>query len=156
MRRLALGAAGLLFVFWLAGTIILKVDPSYGAQPTPVPIATTRPGTPTSIPTRVPTPVPRPTSVGRPEVGSQARVWADGLAEWHFAVDRSSLDQWNKGVQARDTVGLQQLINSGKAFAVADGTPVLVLEQDFTVTQIRVMAGPQKDRAGWVNFEHVR
>lgn len=71
-------------------------------------------------------------------------------------MDRTALDEWNRATRVRDMAGLLQMIDSNKAFAVKDGTRVLVLEQDFNVTQVRVLEGPQATRAGWVNYEHVR
>src|SRR5436190_124684 len=95
MRRLAIGAAGVLFLMWLGGVILQRTDPEgvagRAATATPVPTATRAPLTATSVPRSTNTPVPQPTATTAPdELFNQRFEAGAGCAEL-FAIRNSVL-----------------------------------------------------------------
>ena len=61
-----------------------------------------------------------------------------------------------KAVGAKDEVGVRELVQRRQVAMVADGTAVLILSEGWMSTEVRVTAGPQTDRRGWVPMEMVR
>jgi hypothetical protein len=72
-----------------------------------------------------------------------------------IAVDDAAWDSMMEAITAKDEIGFNQLILRGRIFAVASGTPVLVLDVGFTSYKVRVTEGPQAGRAGWVIREYL-
>ena len=69
------------------------------------------------------------------------------------------LEAWSKMAHAqvrRDTAEMERLLDAGLIALVADGTPVQVVGTGTMMLRLRVLAGPHKDRDGWVRKEFVR
>jgi hypothetical protein len=69
------------------------------------------------------------------------------------------IEAWSRMAHAqsrRDTAEMERLVDAGRIALVADGTPVQVVGTGTMMLRLRVLAGPHKDRDGWVRKEFVR
>jgi hypothetical protein len=69
------------------------------------------------------------------------------------------IEAWSKMAHAqsrRDTAEMDRLVDAGRIALIADGTPVQVVGTGTMMLRLRVLAGPHKDRDGWVRKEFVR
>jgi hypothetical protein len=69
-----------------------------------------------------------------------------------LAATEQGLDELTHALIARDKYGIVDMLTSGRAFDVANGTRVLVIERPGFFSEkvhIRVVAGPMAGRAGW-------
>lgn len=158
--RIVAGFLGILFLMWLAGTILIRIDPEGVAQRSAAAVA------PTAMPTRAPTATiwvvstSRTTSTPTPvpgSVGSEVRIVPNSGAErMPLAVDPQAMDDLSKAAVAKDTVGWNEVIRAGRAFWVDRGARVLVLEQGWETTRVRLLDGPQAGRAGWLISDNLR
>jgi hypothetical protein len=70
-------------------------------------------------------------------------------------VDTAAHDELMEVVLSRDQLGLLSLQQSGKIFAVPDGTNVKILERSMFLVKVRVYEGSYMGRVGWVIHEAV-
>jgi len=86
--------------------------------------------------------------------GDKAVVRSSGSGKIWVAVDEKSLGEYSEAALAKDKIGFQQLVTSGRLYSVDDGTTeVLVLKTTFTRSKVRIMSGPHQGRVGWVPKE---
>ncbi len=72
-----------------------------------------------------------------------------------LAVDQAALDEMTKSSIAHDVRGISDLIITGRAFAVPQGTTVLVIDMAMFTRKVRVLDGDAAGQAGWVPAEWV-
>jgi len=65
-------------------------------------------------------------------------------------------DEMAKAGRAHDTVGLRQMVLTGRAFVVPVGTQARVIDTSFAMRRVRILDGKHKDAAGWLPFEYVK
>jgi len=88
--------------------------------------------------------------------GDKAILRSSGSGKIWIAVDEKALDEYSEAALAKDKIGFQQLVTSGRLYSVDDGTTeALVLKTTFTRTKVRIMSGPHQERVGWVPREWV-
>jgi hypothetical protein len=74
------------------------------------------------------------------------------------ALDEQSLQQTLTSVLAKDLIGMNELIASGRVVTARSGTPILLLDRrvfnvgqsSFPEAQVRLLAGKQFTKSGWV------
>jgi hypothetical protein len=72
-------------------------------------------------------------------------------------VDDAALKEILTSFRVKDRDGMIQLLVTGRAFSVPNGTKVLVVEHgSMYVRKIRVLEGAQKGRAGYVPDEWIK
>lgn len=71
------------------------------------------------------------------------------------AVDEEAFDELVDAAVAKDEYGFQDLMLSGRVFAVSDGTSVRVLDLGLFKTRVRILEGPMEGESGWVPSEWV-
>jgi hypothetical protein len=94
--------------------------------------------------------------ISRVTVGSKARLHVDDKEAIPVAASEQSFDRLTKASVAEDTLGIAELAVSGMMFEVPNDTRVLVIDEGFLRTQIRVLEGDHFGRTGWVPFEWVK
>ncbi|MFH1971791.1 MAG: hypothetical protein ABIJ05_05465 [Patescibacteria group bacterium] len=89
-------------------------------------------------------------------VGEEGRLYLDSeTSEILVAIDKEALDDLTDASVARDTYGYQQVYYEGRAYWVASGTKVLVLDRTFATTKFRIVEGDYYGEIGWVPYEWV-
>ncbi len=88
-------------------------------------------------------------------VGDNVRIYESGLTTVTVAVDGDAFDALTSAAVANDAVGYENVLLSGRAFTVPNGTRALVLDKGFTKTKVRVMEGANAGQAGYVPREWV-
>ena len=73
-----------------------------------------------------------------------------------LAIDISSQDAFTKAAIAKDYIGMQRLVSTGRVFEVPANTRVLVIDRKTFIRQVRVLEGPQAGRAGWLPMEWIK
>jgi hypothetical protein len=72
-----------------------------------------------------------------------------------LAVDLATHKQATDTLLAKDAIGYDELVISGKLFRVSGNTRVLVLDIDtyssFIIVKVRVMDGPNFGKVGWID-----
>ena len=71
------------------------------------------------------------------------------------ALTEKNFDAWTSAQVAKDNLGIQQLLASGKVVGVKSGTKVLVIEQATFKRKVRILEGKDKGLSGWVAMEYV-
>ena len=61
-----------------------------------------------------------------------------------------------KAGRAHDSVGMRQMVITGRVFAVPVGTQARVIDTSFAMRRVRILDGKHKDAAGWLPFEYVK
>jgi len=72
------------------------------------------------------------------------------------ATSEENLKSITKIMLSNDDYGLAQAISSGSAFLVGNCTKVKVIDSATGSRQIRILAGDQIGKAGWVPFEFLK
>lgn len=86
--------------------------------------------------------------------GDKAVLRSSGSGKIWVAVDEKALDEYSEAALAKDNIGFQQLVTSGRLYSVDDGTTeALVLKTTFTRSKVRIMSGLHQGRVGWVPRE---
>ena len=93
---------------------------------------------------------------GSTSVGSEARLYEDGLTAISVAFTEDAFDDMIDARVANDFAGWEEVLDSGRAVQVPNGTDVLVLERKFGKTEIRVLEGPYAGTRGSVPSDWVR
>lgn len=89
--------------------------------------------------------------------GTEARIqFGDGQYPAWVSEDEQTYKELVAAVTAKDTVGYNKLLYSGKVFEVATGTKVLVLEPGLERSKVRILEGNNSGRSGWVPRQGVR
>jgi hypothetical protein len=65
-------------------------------------------------------------------------------------------DEMAKAGRAHDTVGIRQMVLTGRVFVVPVGTQAKVIDTSFAMRRVRILDGKHKDAAGWLPFEYVK
>lgn len=60
------------------------------------------------------------------------------------------MEDLSKASTARDSIGLLEMLTSGRAFRVAVGTRVRVIDQGIETSRVRMLDGPRAGQAGWL------
>lgn len=84
-------------------------------------------------------------------VGDKAHI----NTEIAVAVNDSAWDELNKASRARDTLGMANLVASGRIFIAEPDSKVLIIEGGFTSVKVRMMSGDNIGKSGWVISEAV-
>jgi len=87
----------------------------------------------------------------RPATGDLARA----LVPTTVAVTEAAWDVMLESQAARDGRGLRIMEEQGQIFRIQEGTQLLVLDQTFLSTKVRVVDGVNEGKAGWVQYEYV-
>ena len=82
--------------------------------------------------------------------------WSDSERAGHLAIDDTAWDALFEAINAKDTTGLTQLVQSGQVHVVPPGTRATVLFSGFTRHEVRLMDGPSAGAEGWVVREFVQ
>jgi hypothetical protein len=91
----------------------------------------------------------------RADIGDEVTLNAPGVPGPLMAED----DAWeplHDALAARDQVGLDRLMASGKVFRVSNGTRAKLIKAGFVSRKVRILDGPHAGRAGWIESEFVR
>jgi hypothetical protein len=90
-------------------------------------------------------------------IGEEARIYS-GSKSTPLATTKDYYDELLKIVLAKDWAGLRQMIILERAFVVDEGTRVLVIDKNWnwTTAQVRVLAGSQAGKEGWVSHEYLK
>lgn len=71
-------------------------------------------------------------------------------------VDESAYSEIQKAFAVSDSAGYLELLTSGKAFAVANGTKIKVIDRGYGKRRVRILEGDMFTRSGWVPLEWVQ
>lgn len=93
-----------------------------------------------------------PHSVGIGETGVLSKGDGEIVPLGATKVD---FDQMTKTLLAKDDVGWNELVTSGRVIGVDHGTRVRVIDRGLYWRQVRVMEGTYKDRSGYLPVEWV-
>ena len=80
----------------------------------------------------------------------------NGVSVVMLSTTKDGYDDINKGLAARDKVGLVNLIRTGRAFTVKRGTRAKVIDVTFAMRRVRIMDGEKVNAAGWLPFEYLK
>ena len=156
-KAIALGV--LLFVFGGIGACVVISLLTGGLGPPTPPVSSMELTVwPTYTPAATYTPAP-PVPTNEP---SAPITMKDGGADVTLTVTagvcptKADFDELTKLALANDTVGGQQMINSGRVLVVSSGTKAKIIETSFTAYRIRIMSGKYAGRDGWVVREAVQ
>jgi hypothetical protein len=69
------------------------------------------------------------------------------------AVTKEDHERLTDLISASDTMGVNELIDRGRAFAVDDGTTAKLIGSRVFRKEVRIMGGPQTGQSGWVSSE---
>ncbi len=69
---------------------------------------------------------------------------------------KNDYDSMAKAYRADDSHGRAQLLLSGRAFKVPAGTKARIIDQSWTMRQVRILEGQSVGRAGWIPAEWAR
>ena len=113
---------------------------------------------PSSPPVSSPRPSsPRPSVQSRPRAGNDVILrYANSNTSGYLAVDDAAWDAMFEAINAKDTVGMMQLVGAGRVHSITPGTRARVLDSGFASYKVRVMSGPSFGVAGWVPMEFVQ
>ena len=89
-------------------------------------------------------------------VGEEALVFEEGLATITVGVDTSAFNALTDAFVANDTVAIVEMITSGRAYTIRNGTRALVLDRTLTRTKVRFIEGAHQNRVGHVPTDWVR
>lgn len=73
-----------------------------------------------------------------------------------LAITKEAQDKILKAVNAKDDIGLSQLLLTGEAFMVSNCTKIKVIDRSMFLRQVRVLEGEQFGKAGWMPYEWVK
>lgn len=75
-----------------------------------------------------------------------------GSATGFVASDSATLLELEKAQSANDSIGVSNLIQSGRVWAVNNGTKALVIDSDSRGgVNVRILEGRQTGRSGWTD-----
>ena len=89
-------------------------------------------------------------------VGDEARVYEEGLTTITVGVDTGAFNAIQDAFFAKDFVAIDEMILSGRAYTVSNGTRALVLDRTLTRTKVRFREGPHSGEVGHVLTDWVR
>ncbi|OGD56943.1 hypothetical protein A2V71_03015 [Candidatus Berkelbacteria bacterium RBG_13_40_8] len=89
-------------------------------------------------------------------IGSEHKITNSSGGTIYIATNRDSWNQLSKAVMAGDDTGVNNLLVSGRIFPVNVGSKVKIIDQDWTVLQVRVQNGTNSGRSGWVGSEFLK
>ncbi len=93
---------------------------------------------------------------GSVSVGDEARVYEEGLTTITVGVDTSAFNAIQDALFAKDSFAIDEMILSGRAYTISNGTRALVLDRTLTRTKVRFLEGPHRNRVGHVLTDWVR
>jgi hypothetical protein len=85
-------------------------------------------------------------------VGKQATISMASI----LAMDNDALSDLNDLQAADDQVGLNMLLQSGRAFMLNEGTDILIEDSRFNTVMVRALEGPNSGKTGWVQTGRIR
>jgi len=88
--------------------------------------------------------------------GEEGILYTDGTGHLYLSVDEKAFDAYSDAAVAKDMIGINELIRSGRLIPIIEGTHILVLDIGFFKTKVRVLEGRHKGEAGWVPDEWVK
>jgi hypothetical protein len=72
-----------------------------------------------------------------------------------LGTNQGNEDQLVKLAVAKDIDGMEQMVLSGEAFYVDNGTKVRVIDQNVFSKEVRILAGDHSGEAGWTPTEFI-
>jgi hypothetical protein len=87
---------------------------------------------------------------------NEAMVFVDGLAVVPVAIDKSALDDLIGYVRDGDNLSEESLLNSTRAFRVANGTKIRLLQTGLTSSQVEILEGSHKGDIVYIYSEWVK
>ena len=72
-----------------------------------------------------------------------------------LAIDKKAHDELLSAVLAKDKVGYDQLVLSGRAFIVPNKAKIRVIDRGLFIRKVRILDGPLQGFAGWTAFEDI-
>jgi hypothetical protein len=82
------------------------------------------------------------------------RIKGGGLVP--VAVSEQALNRLIQLSVAEDNLGIAEMILSGQAWNVTSGTKVVVIDEGVLRSEVRIMDGPQRGKAGWVPSDFLK
>lgn len=70
-----------------------------------------------------------------------------------LGTSRASYDRLVKLSTARDEAGIKDMISSGAAFVVQDGTKAKIIDNGILVIEVRIEDGSHSGKSGWISRE---
>lgn len=72
------------------------------------------------------------------------------LAESNLCSDRATNTRLAQLAVARDYVGINLLVMTGKVIQISEGTRAKIINQSLFTTEVRIMSGPHAGRSGFI------
>lgn len=99
--------------------------------------------------------------LGCSDTQSRKAVGQNGLldngGQITVAIDEAAYNELDKIMRAKDSIGYASMIIDGRAFVVQSPTRVLVLDNTYGLTQVRIkQPGKHLGKSGWVPREWVK
>ncbi|MGA9767854.1 MAG: zinc ribbon domain-containing protein [Blastocatellia bacterium] len=91
------------------------------------------------------------TSVESPKPGTERLLNAREREFVYIGTSQEAIMDFVKAAQAKDEVGLRQLLFSRRLFTVQKNTRALILENDYPFLRVRILEGPHITEAGWID-----
>jgi hypothetical protein len=91
-----------------------------------------------------------------PKIGTERLLNAHELSIVYVGTSKEALMEFVKTVQAKDEIGLRQLVLSRRLFAVEKNTRALILENDDPFLKVRILEGSHITEAGWIDLTWVK
>jgi hypothetical protein len=139
--------------WWLIGGIALLVLGALHPVQPPVPPAQDR----ALLSAPAPSPAQERSRELRKISGARGYLVAIGQTDGvPLARDREAINALVRTNRIGDDYGQLQLLLSGRFFHVPTGTPVLIINTSWDLSQVRVLDGPQTGQTGWVIDDQIR
>jgi hypothetical protein len=88
-------------------------------------------------------------------IGEKGILSLEDDKEIMVATSKENYDAMVDASIAHDEIGFKNLYFQGKTYLLSSGTQVLVLDQDWTATKIRVLEGSHYGESAWTNYEWI-
>jgi hypothetical protein len=91
-----------------------------------------------------------------PVTGERGYVHSDAGPLVFLGTTKEDYKDVLKSLQARDQLGIYDLILKHCAFAVDPGVKILVVDYSWDLKQVRILDGENAGRIGWVHYKYLR
>ncbi len=107
----------------------------------------------TSTSTNTPTTEKQTLSIGEEGIINYNTDRNDCSGQAILGISKEAQDKITKASNAKDKIGLAQLVLTGEAFMVDNCTKVKVIDSAMFLRQVRITDGEQFGKAGWLPYE---
>ena len=93
---------------------------------------------------------------GSMSVGSEARLYVEGLSSIPVAADEKSLDELVGAMASKEENKINALNNSGSVTNIASDTKIQIIERGSGKMKVRITEGRHQAKEGWIGERWVR